>query len=375
MELTQSGKGDRTSLQMRLDHLDHLVCPKTGRPLSLDEPCVLEKGRVMRGELLEPVSGNRYPVVDFIPRFAPQENYAGNFGLEWNIHSRTQYDETSGVPLSQRRFDKETAWGRDLRGENVLEVGCGSGRFTRHALDTGALVFSCDYSGAVEANYRSNGMHENLLLVQASVYEMPFKRGFFDKAFCFGVLQHTPDPRKAFLAILDHLKPSGQVASDIYVKNVGRWLLQPKYWVRPFTRDMAPRELYDAVRKYVDLMWPFARIVRKIPFIGPTLNWKLLIADYSKLLPGADDATLREWAYLDTFDMLSPTYDRPATLKTFRQWHEESGLIDIEVHYGFNGVEGRGTKPGPGAAKVSAPRRKGAFTRGVFSAAQGNEVQ
>lgn len=342
---------------MRLDHLDHLVCPKTGRALRLGS-CVLEKGRVVQGELLEPDSGSRYPIVNSIPRFAPQENYASSFGLEWNIHSRTQYDETSGFSLSEGRFKEETGWGSDLRGENILEVGSGSGRFTRHALETGALVFSCDYSSAVEANYRSNGMHENLLLVQASVYEMPFKRGFFDKAFCFGVLQHTPDPQKSFCSILEHLKPGGKMVSDIYVKNLGRWLLQPKYWVRPLTRGMAPENLYGAVKKYVDLMWPLARIVRKIPFIGPTLNWKLLIADYSRQLPDADDSTLREWAYLDTFDMLSPAYDRPATLKTFKRWHEESGLIDVEVRYGFNGLEGRGTKARIGIEKAGSANRR-----------------
>lgn len=344
---------------MKLDHLNYLVCPKTGRPLRLDGPRVVEGGRVKQGELVEPVSGNRFPIVGFIPRFVPQENYASNFGLEWNLHGRTQYDETSGFSLSRDRFEKETGWEPDLRGENILEIGSGSGRFTKQAIETGAFVFSYDYSNAVEANYRSNGTSENLLLVQASVYEMPFRRGFFDKAFCFGVLQHTPDPHGSFLAILEHLKPGGRLASDIYVKNLGRWLLQPKYWVRPFTRRMAPQELYDAVKKYVDWMWPIARIVRKLPVIGPTLNWKLLIADYSRQLPDADGTTLKEWAYLDTFDMLSPMYDKPATLRTFRRWHEEAGLIDVDVRYGFNGVEGRGTKAGieTATAAVAGPKR------------------
>ena len=31
---------------MKLDHLDHLVCPETGRSLRLDEPYVLEKGHI-----------------------------------------------------------------------------------------------------------------------------------------------------------------------------------------------------------------------------------------------------------------------------------------------------------------------------------------
>src|SRR6188474_3042126 len=127
---------------MKLEHLKYLVCPRTGRPLRLDGPHFMEGGRVRQGELLEPVSGSRYPIARFIPRFVPQENYAANFGLEWNIHSRTQYDETSGFSLSRERFEKETGWGPDLRGETILEVGSGSGRFTRHAIDTGALVFS-----------------------------------------------------------------------------------------------------------------------------------------------------------------------------------------------------------------------------------------
>lgn len=141
------------------------------------------------------------------------------------------------------------------------------------------------------------------------------------------------------------MKPGGAIAADIYIKDLGRYWLQPKYWVRPFTKRIAPEKLYPKVKAYVDFMWPLACLIRKIPKIGPTINWKLLVADYSRQLPDADDATLREWAYLDTFDMLSPAYDFPVTVKEFRKWFEEEGLQNIEVHKGYNGVEGRGFKP------------------------------
>ncbi len=330
---------------MIVDHLSLLVCPETRRPLQIKDSSVVENARIKEGGLIEPSSGNEYPIVNFIPRFVSQENYAESFGLEWTIHSRTQYDESSGFSISRERFEKETKWGWDLHGEIILEVGSGSGRFTRHAFETGATVVSFDYSNAVEANYRSNGHHENLLLVQADVYEMPFRRDFFDKAFCFGVLQHTPDPKKTFFAIVECLKPGGKIASDVYVKDLRHWLLGTKYWVRPFTRGRDPEKLYKALRKYIDFMWPLAKVIRRIPKIGYAINWRLLIADYSKMLPNADDAILKEWAYLDTFDMLSPMYDKPQTLKTFRSWHEEAGLVDLEVHYGFTGIGGRGTKP------------------------------
>ncbi len=70
-----------------------------------------------------------------------------------------------------------------------------------------------------------------------------------------------------------------------------------------------------------------------------------MVADYSRPLPEASDDVLREWAYLDTFDMLSPAYDLPQTVRTFRSWYEETGLEDIEVVRGYNGVEGRGRRP------------------------------
>jgi hypothetical protein len=71
----------------------------------------------------------------------------------------------------------------------------------------------------------------------------------------------------------------------------------------------------------------------------------MLVADYSREFPSASDEQLREWAVLDTFDMLSPAYDYPQTGAEFRSWHQKAGLIDIEVVRGHNGWEGRGTLP------------------------------
>ena len=85
-------------------------------------------------------------------------------------------------------------------------------------------------------------------------------------------------------------------------------------------------------------------MIRKIPRVGDTINWKLLIADHSGTLLEADDKVLKQWAYLDTMDMLSPKYDYPQTLRRFKKWHKEAGLCNIDVCYGYNGIEGRGVK-------------------------------
>lgn len=328
---------------MKPEFIKYLHCPKTHRALIIKE-AILVQGRIKEGMLIEPKSRNTYPVVGFIPRFVPVNNYSASFGFEWATHYNTQYDDITHADVSQRRFKQETGWPNCLKGYTILEIGCGSGRFTKEALKTGAMVVSFDNSSAVDVNYRINGYHPRLFVIQADIYAMPFPYNFFDNVFCFGVLQHTPDPEAAFLNTPKYIKSGGRMVSDIYAKTFMRWVLQPKYWVRPFTIHKNPERLYQQIQKYIDFMWPIARVIRKIPKVGPTLNWKLLIADYSRELPLADDRTLKMWAYLDTFDMLSPLYDNPKTLHTFTAWHKKAKLKDIDVRYGYNGIEGRAIK-------------------------------
>lgn len=327
---------------MRKVHLPFLVCPKTKRPLDLNVLRSDATDSIKDGVLIEPVSGNKYSITDHIPRFVPAENYAKNFGFQWNQHWQTQSDEYTKAGVSANRFLKETRWRQNLEGEFVLEVGCGAGRFTTHAISTKATVISFDYSNAVDANYRMNGKAENLLLVQADIYNMPFKEEFFDKAFCFGVLQHTPDPEQAFKEIVERLKPGGKIASDVYQRS---WknLFHIKPYIRPFVKRMAPESLYEFTRKYVDFIWPLARIARRNKYTRKLIS--RFVAERSEQLGAVNDDLIREWAYLDTFDWFSPAFDKPQSLKTFRSWHVNAQLTDIDVHCGFNSIEGRATKP------------------------------
>src|SRR5690349_4772702 len=98
---------------MRLEHLSLLRAPKTRSMLRLEHE-VIENGRVKEGMLVDTVTGERFPVVEFIPRFVPTENYATSFGFQWNRHRRTQLDAETGFSMSSRRFQEETGWGADL---------------------------------------------------------------------------------------------------------------------------------------------------------------------------------------------------------------------------------------------------------------------
>ena len=330
---------------LRERHVGLLVDPANGRPLQISRADQRKDDKIIEGELREPVSGATYPIAGGIPRFVSAESYAASFGFQWNRHAATQHDKHSGLGISAKRFRDVTKWGSDLHGWHILEAGCGSGRFTSHALDTGAMIVSFDVSRSVDAVAAQIGTRDNLLLIQADIYTLPLRPHSFEGVYCFGVLQHTPHPRDSFMALCRMLAPGGRIATDVYPRDVGRYWLNTKYWVRPVTRRMRPEMLYRLTRGYVERMWPLARAVRRIPHIGPTLVWRMLVADYSREFPNASDEQLREWAVLDTFDMLSPAYDYPQTAAEFRSWHQKAGLIDIEVVRGHNGWEGRGTLP------------------------------
>src|SRR5829696_8910371 len=81
--------------------------------------------------------GNKFPVIDNVLRFVPNENYTASFGFQWNKFQKTQMDrERDHLSLSKERFFSATGWDKEnLLGKNVLEVGSGAGRFSKVVLE------------------------------------------------------------------------------------------------------------------------------------------------------------------------------------------------------------------------------------------------
>jgi 2-polyprenyl-3-methyl-5-hydroxy-6-metoxy-1,4-benzoquinol methylase len=282
-----------------------------------------------------------YPVVRGLPRFVSASNYAESFGFQWNRHALTQLDSYSGLPISRNRVFGVTRWETDLRGERILEAGSGAGRFTEVLLSTGAEVVSFDYSAAVDANHKNNGSNSNLNLFQGDIFNIPLEQASFDKVFCLGVLQHTPDPAAAFASLTRYVRPGGVLAVDAYTRNFAAWL-QWKYLLRPITKHVEKKALYSLIERLAPMLVPLARVLRRI---GGRAGARLVpIVEYSHL--GLSPELNRQWAILDTFDMYSPAHDHPQSLADVRRWFESAGFIEIDVRYGPNGVVGTGRKPG-----------------------------
>ncbi len=326
---------------MKREFLDILCCPDCGGTLDLRDAGATGR-EVERGELVCTACGRRYPIVNGVPRFVPAENYAGSFGLQWNRFRETQLDSHTGQPISRERFFRQTGWApEDLAGRAALDVGCGAGRFAEVVLACGATVVGVDYSAAVDACWRNLGPHERLHVVQADIYRLPFKPGRFDLVYCFGVLQHTPDVGRAFAALPVQVRANGRLAVDTYPKQA-RNVLWPKYWLRALTRRMPARQVLALVQRLVDVLWPVSLALGRMPYVGRKLRYLIPIANYEGIYP-LSPAQLREWAVLDTFDMLSPAHDHPQSPATLREWFDSAGLRDIEI-FRAGHLVGRGVK-------------------------------
>jgi 2-polyprenyl-3-methyl-5-hydroxy-6-metoxy-1,4-benzoquinol methylase len=272
-----------------------------------------------------------------IYRFAEIDNYTNSFGFQWKKFSQTQSDEAANQDQSRKRFFAVTGWDKtDLTGQAVLEVGCGAGRFSEVVLKhTQAQLYSVDYSAAVEVNYAHHhqAFADRFTALQASIYALPFPPQQFDKVFCFGVLQHTPDVRKSVASLAAMVKPGGELVVDFYPYR-GFWTKwQAKYWLRPFTKKMSQEALLAWIERNADswIRWYF--FFEKIG-IGRIFNRFLPICDIRHTLPpNLSAAQLREWVVLDTLDMLSPAYDQPQRIATVRSWFEQLGFTQIFAGY------------------------------------------
>jgi ubiquinone/menaquinone biosynthesis C-methylase UbiE len=276
-------------------------------------------------------AGNFIPKDNGVFRFVQSSGYTGNFGFQWKIFKRTQLDKFNGTQFSKDRFFAVTNWEKeDLEGKNVLEAGCGAGRFTQIVLDyTKANLYSFDFSEAVDANMENNGPHPRLKLFQASIYEMPFTDNSFDKIFCLGVLQHTPDIVKSIESLYNKLKPGGEIVIDFYPYN-GFWTkLHAKYLFRPFLRGKNNQQLLGLIEKNADWMIALTKLFNRIK-IGKLVNRFIPICDIESTHPdNLSKEEQHEWAVLDTFDMFSPEYDQPQKKSDIKKYFIEVGLKDV----------------------------------------------
>ncbi len=135
------------------------------------------------------------------------------FGEEWS-------------KFNEQNDDLVEKWGRDyfdiLNDEMVnsetyaLDVGCGTGRWTKYLAGKVGFMEAVDPSNAIFAADKLLGNIGNVRLSQASIETLPFENGTFDFVMSIGVLHHIPDTRKALNDCVKMVKIGGYFFVYLY---------------------------------------------------------------------------------------------------------------------------------------------------------------
>jgi SAM-dependent methyltransferase len=275
---------------------------------------------------LDPQSGERFLVVRGIPRFCPADNYSMSFGYQWNVFDQTQLDVHSGADQSEQRFYGETGWDpEELSHCSVLEVGSGAGRFSEVFLrTTTGVLYSVDYSSAVEVNRRNNSSYgERLQLAQASIYELPFANNSFNRVFCLGVLQHTLSFEDSVAALIAKARVGGQIVVDFYPIKGWYTKIHSKYILRPLTKRLPKPLLLRLIR--LNIRWMLALFDALCALRLGAFTRFIPITDVRGFPNDLSPSQRREWAVMDTFDGFSPEFDNPKRVEDVAHMFSQRG--------------------------------------------------
>jgi len=277
-----------------------------------------------------------YTVSNGIPRFVEPDNYASSFGYQWNLFRKEQLDSYNGTTLSADRLWSETGWTKDeIAGKWVLDAGCGAGRFLDAASASEGEIVGIDISSAIDAARANLDGRPNVHFIQASIYDLPFREGTFEYAYCIGVIQHTPDTAKSLRSIAEKVRSGGKLAVTIYPRKPWTKLFS-KYWFRPVTKRLKKETLLKLIQAVMPVAFPVTDVLFRLPVFGKAFIFAIPVANYVHDKQLSRDQRYA-WAILDTFDMLSPFYDQPMTEAEARAALQDTGIsLERTGHAGLN---------------------------------------
>lgn len=302
---------------MKKELVDILQCPECKSNLKL-QIYESENGEIKSGRLICEKDLHNYKITNFIPRFVLSDEYTNNFSFEWNKHKQTQFDSISGINESETMFTQKTGFvPEELKDKLVLDVGCGSGRYMEVVQNYGGHIVGIDLSYSVDAAFKNLGFKNNVHVIQADIFKLPFKEGVFDCLFSIGVLHHTPNTKKAFECLPRLLKKGGQIAIWVYSnEGISMKLINGVSWIyRVITTRLPQQWIY----KFSYISLPLYRF-KTVKWIRPILELILPTSTHK----------IKEWRVLDTFDWYSPKYQWKHTYKEVMKWFTDAGLVDIK---------------------------------------------
>jgi len=151
-----------------------------------------------------------------------------SFGQEW--HRFSSFDDKELLKISSDYFDLLNNCILN-KSSIILDVGCGSGRWSKVLADKVKKIEAIDPSSAVFIAAEMLKSHPNVRVSQASVDKIPFENDSFDLVFSLGVLHHVPDTFLAIKNCVEKVKKGGYFLVYLYYALDNRsWLYKTLFY-------------------------------------------------------------------------------------------------------------------------------------------------
>jgi SAM-dependent methyltransferase len=338
---------------MRAALMDYLACPRCGGTLGLRDS-ELEDDTIVAGTLVCEECPGEFPIVKGVPRMNVSmdalETVARYFTYEWRAYHHGAFEHGTlfgRTPKEDWEFFLRCmgATPAEIANAVVLDAGCGSGRFAQIVGQHGArVVIGVDIIDTIEDAADLCSDMDNVHIVQANLFALPFKTHIFDFVWCSGVLHHTPDAGAAHRAVVPFVSSGGTFYVWVYAKRFNPFrFVKSSLDVARVTR--LPEEALFRLSKAISypsfLALEVYRAIRRLPPLRPQGAW-----GHSTVRPRTIGEIQLTW-----FDALSPQYDTRHTEEEVVGWFEREGFEDIvAIDEPKVGVRGRAPRRDPAAA-------------------------
>jgi 2-polyprenyl-3-methyl-5-hydroxy-6-metoxy-1,4-benzoquinol methylase/uncharacterized protein YbaR (Trm112 family) len=336
---------------MKMGLVAALCCPHCRGQLQLHAYKSIAREEVIDGAL-SCSCGAAFPVLAGVPRLAPSKaipaafldcyrdrlqtdapallprastSSVSEFSFSWQWNEHVYDDLTWELRLAARvqLFYRYTGLSAaQAAGLSVLDAGCGNGTLSAELALQGFDVVALDFSDGAVRGYEyqlfqsriTQDAVARLSYIQGDLQLPPFPDEHFDLIYADGVLHHTPDTKRTFMAIVPKVKVGGRLFVWLYrsdtsgTQSLKRAVVKA---VRAATRWMSYRSRLSLCYVGAFGILSCLRVLRLCGYRG------------RPIIP------IRQKA-INLFDTITPTYNHEHTPAETRTWFSEAGFTEVK---------------------------------------------